>query len=415
MAEQRQTFRFRLPWLTTAPAPNPTPTQPTTTPTSRPLFRPPIRPPGLAPAQPRPQAQESTRTESQPPSPSRAGTQSQVTSQPPSPRVAPQPRAASQPSSPSRTASQTQPAAQPQSLSQLASQPADQTSLLTPPSSTEPPPPVSQQEPKPESKQPQPKAEITSDYVLKPQNETSIQMTFSTNGTATRPSELSGPVVADGKSGLLAVSSGSKAPANEQPSFAFQAEQKQLENQGILGIKERSATSGSNGKQTRTVISYQKDKNTVSESRQKPALSNGEPAPLHKEIREDIAKFVRKMTTGISKHPMDEKPVSIITVAGENRGASMQLGSESAKREGAVHIQRGYKINPDESIKGTTDAEGSSRGESEDSKTKEDQATKAYINSNIQGINDSILFNHSVAERNPGVHLVHNQNFHSAA
>uniref|UniRef100_A0A5B6YYC5 Uncharacterized protein n=1 Tax=Davidia involucrata TaxID=16924 RepID=A0A5B6YYC5_DAVIN len=116
------------------------------------------------------------------------------------------------------------------------------------------------------------------------------------------------------------------------------------------------------------------------------------------------------MATGHPKQSMDEKLVSVITLAGENRGASMQLCSESAKRDGSVsvHIQREYKSNPDESLEATTDGEGSSR----DSNTinDEDQATKAYVNSNIQGINNSLVFNSSVTERNPGVHLVFSRN-----
>ena len=40
------------------------------------------------------------------------------------------------------------------------------------------------------------------------------------------------------------------------------------------------------------------------------------------------------MATQQLKHPMDGELVSVITLAGENRGSSMQLGSESAKKEG---------------------------------------------------------------------------------
>lgn len=112
------------------------------------------------------------------------------------------------------------------------------------------------------------------------------------------------------------------------------------------------------------------------------------------------------MATTHPKNRMDEKPVSIITIAGENRGASMHLGSESARREGTIHIRRGYKINPDESGDTTTDGEESSKGKRlKDSIIREDKATKAYVNSNNQGVNNSIVFNSSIAQRNPGVHL----------
>ncbi|KAA8537609.1 hypothetical protein F0562_027218 [Nyssa sinensis] len=445
MAERRQTFRFRMPWQPVAQAPRPTVEQTPTQPTAAPAQRPPFRPPGLAPAQPTPpQVQASTRTESRTPSPSRANTQVQVTSQPQSPSgatqsqvasqptpppAAPQPQTASQPSSLSLTASQTQPVPQPQSQAQQTEravnqppspseklQPTTQESSQLPPSSTEPPPSVFQQETNPTESQPvsqeQPKTENTSDNVLNSQNQTSIQTNFSPNGTATQPSEVSGPIAAaaptqkvnssvataepnplpesddnpekteegkeivqdlrkEGKingipyeepkqrtvNEVFPVSSESKSPAKEQPSFTFQAKQKQQE------------------KQTKTAIPFPhlKDKNTVRE------------ASFHKEIREDVSKLVQKMATGNPKHPitMDEKPVSVITLAGD------------------------YKTNPDETSEATTDGEGTSKErKSKNPNTSEDQARKAYINSNIQSLNNSIVFNSPVTERNPGVTLV---------
>ena len=168
--------------------------------------------------------------------------------------------------------------------------------------------------------------------------------------------------------------------------------------------KEISSTSGSGGKQSKMVIStLPKDRSPARESRPKPAAINGGRVPLHKEIREDISKFVYKLTTGRPKQPADEKPISITSLVGENRGASMLFVPESAKKEASLHIHRGYKANTDEGrVENTTEGEGSSW---KDSMTKEVQANKAYINSNVQSINNSISLDASVTEKNPGVML----------
>ncbi|XP_042494215.1 uncharacterized protein LOC122073656 [Macadamia integrifolia] len=89
---------------------------------------------------------------------------------------------------------------------------------------------------------------------------------------------------------------------------------------------------------------------------------------------------------GDPKQAKDEKPATVITLSGENRGAAMHVGSESAKREGR------------------------SQWRMEDSKTGEDSSTSAYLNSNLQSVNNSIIFNSSFSERNPGVHLVLSHN-----
>ncbi|CAL5340692.1 unnamed protein product [Camellia sinensis] len=136
----------------------------------------------------------------------------------------------------------------------------------------------------------------------------------------------------------------------------------------------------------------------ISESCHEPTISNGKRAPLLKQIRGDISKFVHKIATQHPKFPMEKKPVTVITLAGENRGASMQLGAESTEKEGAIHIHVGYMINPYENTEVTSDGEEGS----EDSSTEEDRAEKACINGNVQGINNSILLHSSITEENPG-------------
>ncbi|XP_039045827.1 uncharacterized protein LOC120185771 [Hibiscus syriacus] len=149
-----------------------------------------------------------------------------------------------------------------------------------------------------------------------------------------------------------------------------------------------------------------KNESTPNKAHQKHVSSNWEQVPLHEEIRKDISKFVHKLTTGQPQLHTEQQSISVLTLAGENRGATFHLGSESSKKDGLVHIHRGYKINPDDSPDATTDGEGSSRVRTpKDSATKENPASRAYVNNNIQSINNSIVSESSVNARNPGVHL----------
>ncbi|KAI3464938.1 hypothetical protein Pfo_021601 [Paulownia fortunei] len=177
--------------------------------------------------------------------------------------------------------------------------------------------------------------------------------------------------------------------------------QEALDTKGIL------ATSLPSVKPTNTPNSQPKKRSTISGTHNKTALPIGEHVSLNKDIRDDISTFVNQMAIGDPKSAIYDRPVNVITLAGENRGASMQMGSNSSIREGPVHIHRSYKINPDESAEVTTDGDGSFEGkQSEDAKASEDQPTERYVNSNAQGINNSIVFNASITEGNPGVHMV---------
>ena len=83
----------------------------------------------------------------------------------------------------------------------------------------------------------------------------------------------------------------------------------------------------------------------------------------------------------------------------------MNVGAEPARKNGSIHIHRGYKLNPDDSTGATTDGEGSTEGRRSKNPPKEDPVTEAYVNSNTQSINNSVVFDSSVNEQSPGVHL----------
>ncbi|MCD7458283.1 hypothetical protein HAX54_037783 [Datura stramonium] len=192
--------------------------------------------------------------------------------------------------------------------------------------------------------------------------------------------------------------------SKEQPGIVFQSKQAYTEKQDNSDSDQIRVNRVSNGKQTRTISSQLRNKTVVSGSKE-AAVSAEQDIPLNKEIKDNISKFIHRMAVGDGKQNLEVTPVSVITLAGDNRGATMQLGSDSS-RKGAIHIHRGYKLKPDESADATTDAEGNSEGRRpRDARTMKDQEIKAYINCNVQGLNNSITFDSSIEGKNPGIHM----------
>lgn len=204
----------------------------------------------------------------------------------------------------------------------------------------------------------------------------------------------------DNSSGPKSVSEAQIAEKADTPG---EADQIQREKQEAIDTKEISSTPADG------TASQPAKRSKNHGARDKSAQPNGEQVPLHKNIKADMSEFANQMAMGDPKNAISDRPVSVITLAGENRGASMQMESDSSKGEKPVHIHRSYKINPDESPEATTDAEESSEGKkSGDERYMDDQVMEAYVNNNAQGINNSIVFNSSIVEGNPGVHMVVN-------
>ncbi|OVA07047.1 hypothetical protein BVC80_1117g46 [Macleaya cordata] len=200
------------------------------------------------------------------------------------------------------------------------------------------------------------------------------------------------------------MATGSKEKHHGWSSTTSQAKQNPLKKQAHGDEKDMARES-----KTSAAIP-QKGTNVRSEPHPRPSVSQEERASLHKEIKDDISRFVHKLGSGHPMQPTGE-PVSVITLTGENRGAFMQVGAEFERKEGSVHIHRGYKLNQDDNTEVTTDGESSSKGrKSSNSASKENTESMAYINSNIQSINNSIMFSSSISERNPGVKMVFGPN-----
>ncbi|GAU15294.1 hypothetical protein TSUD_03620 [Trifolium subterraneum] len=170
------------------------------------------------------------------------------------------------------------------------------------------------------------------------------------------------------------------------------------------------ATSNSSGKDIGVLSSKDpsssiSNQRNASSSEEREKRNEKEKGPIQKGIKDDITKFVHKISASVQPtQPMEDKKFSVITLTGDNRGATMHVGSESDKKEGSIHIHRAYKNESEESIEMTTDGEGNINNDEENSMEHTDVG-KAYVNSNIQSINNSLMFHGSINERDPGVQV----------
>ncbi|GLJ19484.1 hypothetical protein SUGI_0351900 [Cryptomeria japonica] len=138
--------------------------------------------------------------------------------------------------------------------------------------------------------------------------------------------------------------------------------------------------------------------------------SSSEPdKSLQQGIKEDITNLTRRLAELQAQHKLlngDQKAmpgqsdlgVRVITLAGENRGATMDLGSES--RNNAIYDSQrmGHKDS-------TTNEKDENGKGSHSPSTATASPVNAYVNSNVQGANNSILYNSTCAHRDPGVRL----------
>lgn len=85
--------------------------------------------------------------------------------------------------------------------------------------------------------------------------------------------------------------------------------------------------------------------------------------------------------------PEDTQGIRVVTLAGENKGAVMEV---------KPWLQNGKQ----------TASESGEEGKSRDKKGTAGQSPMAgYFNNNVQGLNNSIIFNSNVRHNDPGIHL----------
>ncbi|KAL0428697.1 UNVERIFIED_CONTAM: hypothetical protein Sradi_0495700 [Sesamum radiatum] len=89
----------------------------------------------------------------------------------------------------------------------------------------------------------------------------------------------------------------------------------------------------------------------------------------------------------------------VITLAGENKGAVMEL-TTSHKKTQSKNAKAGYQSNRE------SGEEGKHNYDDKEAKTTvQSQPMTAFLNSNVQGVNNSILFNATCRFNDPGIHL----------
>ncbi|KAD4888804.1 hypothetical protein E3N88_20877 [Mikania micrantha] len=362
MAEKKTSgFRFRLPWLLqpalppirgrpTQPPRTTTQTSVTSTPAQRPLpFRPPVRAPAPPPAAPPTPATEATPTSFSP-------------RQSPPPSVASPPPMSVSPNSsiPKSTAKTVEPvASQPTKETQATITQVPSTPPQTAPFSQ---PRQAQSQPSPTQASPTP---TPTPFPSPPQTPQPAKQS-QTHTPPRSPSQLD------------------SEHSNTPSSLSSRPTNTAMGNHLALDEEPRQIT------ELRETLTKSMELHSMGQKSQKPKR-----VPLHIEIKDDISKLIHDIATTSAQQYTDEKPTNIITIAGDNTGASMHLDLDE--------IKRGYKHTTD-----STDHDTAING---DSKASENEYPKAVVNSNITGINNSMMFSSSVTERNPGVHLgLHHHN-----
>lgn len=135
--------------------------------------------------------------------------------------------------------------------------------------------------------------------------------------------------------------------------------------------------------------------------------------------RDLVETYNKEKEKGSQKKVLDseEMGIRVITIAGENRGASMELihSPNRNKHEGTGDPHYLYKKgNPKTRTHGSgsegyssSDKEGNPKDKSQKGKgiTSSSVPINAFMNSNVQSINNSILYNTSCTHHDPGVHL----------
>ncbi|KAF3439816.1 hypothetical protein FNV43_RR18094 [Rhamnella rubrinervis] len=103
--------------------------------------------------------------------------------------------------------------------------------------------------------------------------------------------------------------------------------------------------------------------------------------------------------------------MKVITIAGENRGAFMEIIQSPKKKEISENSHYLYKRGTPTKLRRNGGGEsetysGNEEGSpSRNGKAKQALPMTAFMNSNVQGINNSIMYNSSCTHHDPGVHL----------
>ncbi|XP_038879901.1 uncharacterized protein LOC120071611 isoform X2 [Benincasa hispida] len=143
----------------------------------------------------------------------------------------------------------------------------------------------------------------------------------------------------------------------------------------------------------KTVDEYSKSP----EAKQKPAIQKTVDKVTKSDRHHESSKTV-------SSHKVQQP--NAINIKGDNVGAVMEI-VESSKREGAGHV-----IKKKETARELLNKDNFANDQyNEASKTPNSSMPKStFLNSNFQSVNNSLLFNATLAHRDPGLHLAFSLN-----
>lgn len=204
----------------------------------------------------------------------------------------------------------------------------------------------------------------------------------------------------------------STSDQTEQPRIPMEAEQKTvLVQQKTIDHPKPSSWFGSgNSKGT--------------DLRESPKPSINAHSSKHEGETKERAIARKKPASDTSDH--EAGGMRVITIAGENRGAFMELkqspqkhglGEQSqylCKKGNGKTVTGSQSDQNNSSSSSSSGEEGKGKSKSKDKSLKAGKAagnsasaqpTRAFMNSNVQGINNSIVYNTSLTHHDPGVHL----------
>jgi hypothetical protein len=185
---------------------------------------------------------------------------------------------------------------------------------------------------------------------------------------------------------LVASKTPTKAPEKEKAKKKEKEKDKEKEKEKEKDHKDKK------DKEMEKDHKEKKDKDKVKEGSQ-----------LHKELKAGVADMVHKLSStapssggGHERAGSAAAGTTIITLAGENKGASMKVDS-SAVADGRGDAagskeRRGHKLDGSVVVSGKEHAGGG-------------KGLTAFVNSNVQVINNSLMLQSSCNGGDPGVHL----------
>ncbi|XP_068638538.1 uncharacterized protein [Aristolochia californica] len=170
--------------------------------------------------------------------------------------------------------------------------------------------------------------------------------------------------------------------------------------------EKKSAAMTYEGEESKLLTSTKQNTSHTTDTDRHPSSSttNSERTNLEKEIRQDISRYIHQATAR-NHQPEDNFAVNVTTLAGDNKGAHMNIRSKAINTEGLVHIHRGYKIQKEDKVDMTKNEDETANEQPNIPRNQMSDTKETYANSNSQSINNSILYNSSCSEKSPGIHL----------